>query len=95
MQTFQVNLKTKKTTLSLTHFLFTFKKLVHRLQGLGLRQLTETNFPINCKKFIPERSEVTVGLTVRDPRPWKPTNPDDKRWESDTKSFSKVLNTTY
>ena len=91
VQTFKANLKSQENVLSLILYSPFFKKLMQSLEGLGLRQLVNFNFVIPCENFMSEKSEVTVGLTVREPWPWEPINPDDKRWESDAKSFSKVL----
>ena len=75
-------------------YLNSFQKLTQQLELIKLQVLDVMNIPIQCEGFNPESSQVSLSLTVIDPREWKPTIHTDRRWNSSAKTFAQVMDIT-
>ena len=52
--------------------------------------LERLTIPIDDTDFDPNRSQVSVTLTVTD-RGWEPTFPDDEKWDGTDRKMEEVL----
>ena len=58
----------------------------------GLERLDLLTVPNEHGDFDVEKGAVTVSLIVTDSLPWKPTKPNDRKWNAENKEMIQVLN---
>ena len=64
-----------------------FKELESKMARFGLQLLGSMVVPNEHGDFNVQKGGVTVRLAVTDPSPWRPTKPNDKKWNAENREM--------